>query len=74
MFYFNDLQLWERQEQTDRDAGPVDVFSNLLLASDSRPVGHAFSGDASSEPVYGDQRSVVEVLQRVTMLAKRHWC
>lgn len=73
MFYFNDVQLWERQEKIKRDVEPVRVFSNLLLAKDDRPVCHAYDGSAESEPLYGDVKSVVEVLQRVTVLVERHW-
>lgn len=65
--------MWERQEKTVQGAEPVHVFCNLLLASESRPVAHTFRGDPNAQPVYGDQRSVLEVLQRVTTLAKRHW-
>lgn len=83
MFYFNDLQMWERQESTAtarRGAAavePITVFCNLLLASDNRvrptTAMHSFSGSANSQPTYGDMKSVVEILQRVTILAKRHW-
>lgn len=73
IFYFNNLQLWERQEKTVQGTSPVDVFCNLLLATDKRPVVHSYNGSAVSEPVYGDRKSVEEILQRVAMLVKRHW-
>jgi hypothetical protein len=73
MFYFNDLQIWERQEAVQQDAEPIRVYTNLLLAKDDRPIPHGFDGSGESEPSYGELKSVVEVLQRVTVLAKRHW-
>lgn len=78
MFYFNDLQLWERQQFVEESNIPT-VFTNLMLASEKPGIHssrknayYSFNGQ-NEEPAYGNQRSVVEILRRVTMLAKQHW-
>ena len=78
MFYFNDLQLWERQQVAQamgRSSGtPLTNLSDRL----ARNVGernesqHSFNNSAGM-PTYGEQTSVVEIINRVADLAKEHW-
>jgi hypothetical protein len=79
MFYFNDLQLWERQKK-----GSVsDLRTNLRYFynnsndspnNDSSSSWHSFVGLPLSVGMnYGEQRSAIEIIQRVTHVVKKHW-
>ena len=76
MFYFNDLQLWDRQ--TLSVSSSYTVRTNLRYPSrqaSSESSWHNF-GAGTAAPVamaYGEQKSAVEIIRRVAEVVKRHW-
>ena len=75
MLFFNDLQLWERQNSVERKP-----YTNLLVRLGPRDVNsasnlppmHNFSSSADN-PKFGDSLMIPEIIERIAQISSEHW-
>lgn len=82
MFYFSDLQLWERQLSSSLVQSPF-VMTNLRYSNNNAGTPSAAAAaswhnfgpaSAANAPMaYGEQMSAIEIVHRVTQVVIRHW-
>lgn len=69
MLYFHDIALWERM--TDNEKAYTSNFIDIG-ERDDQGILHSF--DATSSALQAeDMKSIIEVVRRVTAVAKQHW-
>lgn len=78
MFYFNDLQLWERQKvalMAGRGAATplTNLISRLCRTGGSQTGRRNAAISSTIVPTYGEQLLVSEIIDRVADLAGEHW-
>jgi hypothetical protein len=67
MFYFNDLQIYERS----KNGGNRSAYTNLLTSLQGN-LKHNFSPLAMGS-MQGADLSITDIIERITMIANKHW-